>query len=243
MLRAIVIDDEEHGIDMVKMLALRNVGLIKIVGSAMEPQAGITLIDDYMPDVVFLDISMPRMSGFELLSRLRFRDFKLIFTTAHREYALEAIKNKAFDYLLKPIKSQDFKKCVEEIYAEKQKNTGSIKHTGTPPIELQVKDGIIYIKQKDIIRLEASRNYTEFHLEGGQKQVASRNMGEFEPKLDPAVFYRCHKSHIINLQKVQKFINHQGFFALMTDGSIPDISKNNKEEFLGLLKNNRHSPD
>jgi two-component system LytT family response regulator len=237
MLRAIVIDDEESGIEMVKMLALRNAAFVRVVAYTSVPEEGITLIEDYKPDVVFLDISMPTMSGFELLARLTFRNFKLIFTTAHREYALAAIKQKAYDYLLKPIDTEDFKKCIEDLYSERQAAKGAAKPNATAVIEVQVKDGIIYIKQKEIIRLEASRSYTEFYLDNGQRHVASKSLREFEAKLDADLFYRCHKSHIINLQKVQKFINHDGFFALMSDGSMPDISKNNKDEFLELLKN------
>jgi two-component system LytT family response regulator len=236
MLRAIVIDDETDGIEMVKMLSLRNSELIRVVAGTSRPEEGIQLIEDYKPDVVFLDISMPTMSGFDLLPKLKFRGFKLIFTTAHKEYALEAIKNKAFDYLLKPIDTDDFKKCVEDLYQEKYGAVDITKSQSTALIEVQVKDGIIYIKQKDIIRLEASRSYTEFYMDNGQKYVASKSLREFELRLDPGVFYRCHKSHVINLHKVQKFINHEGFFALMSDGSMADVSRQNKDEFLELLK-------
>ena len=103
-------------------------------------------------------------------------------------------------------------------------------------IEIQLKDGIQYLKQKEIIRLEASRSYTVFYMESGLRHVASRTLREFEEKLDPNSFFRCHKSHLINLYKVQKFVNHNGFYALMSDGSLPDISKNCKDVFLERLK-------
>src|SRR5688500_11747136 len=118
MVRAVIIDDEESGIETLKILASRNAGLIKVIASTLNPEEGILLIEDYKPDIVFLDISMPAMSGFDLLARLKHRDFKLVFTTAHKEYAIEAIKNKAFDYLLKPISNDDYKKCLDEIYGE-----------------------------------------------------------------------------------------------------------------------------
>ncbi len=236
MLRAIVIDDEESGIDVIKLLAQRCTHLIKIVASSSIPQKGIELIEDYKPDIVFLDINMPTMDGFELLTQLSFKDFKLVFTTAHRDYAISAIKIKAFDYLLKPIDYLAFKLCLEEIQKLTSTKSHSLQPTLTAIIELQVKDGIVYIKQNEIIRLEASRNYTEFYLDNGQRHIASRNLKEFETKLDSKLFYRCHKSHIINLQKVKKFINHDGLFVLMIDGSTPDVSKQNKEELLELLK-------
>lgn len=236
ILRAIVIDDEESGLDTLNILASRNPDTIRVVAETQEPELGIKLIEDYKPDVVFLDISMPTMSGFELLARLRFRNFKLIFTTAHKEHAIEAIKNKAFDYLLKPISSEDFKRCVEEIKTSLQHPPEIQRAETVALIEIQVKDGIQFIKQKDIIRLEASRSYTVFYLDNGIKHVASKSLGEFEAKLDQKRFYRCQKSHIVNLQKVQKFVNHDGFFALMNDGSMAHISKNSKDVFLERLK-------
>ena len=101
MLRAVIIDDESAGITTLKVLISRNQEVIRLIASALDPEMGITCIEDYKPDVVFLDISMPNMNGFTLLSRLSYRDFKLVFTTAHKEYAIEAIKNGAFDYIRK----------------------------------------------------------------------------------------------------------------------------------------------
>lgn len=236
MLRAIVIDDEDAGIETLKILAGRNAHIMRVIASSLNAAEGIRIIEDYKPDVVFLDISMPGMNGFDLLSQLSFRDFKLVFTTAHREYALQAIKYKAFDYLLKPITDADFRKCLEDLVHEKQKNTVTYRQDSTLFIEIQVKDGVIYLKQKDIVRLEASRSYTEFYMDNGIKHIASKNLKDFEARLDKAIFYRCHKSHIINLHKVQRFINHDGLYALMSDGSMPDISKNMKDEFLDRLK-------
>jgi two-component system, LytTR family, response regulator len=237
MLRAIIIDDEVACVETLKLVALQNEDLIRIVASTLKPEKGIELIEDFKPDVVFLDISMPTMSGFDMLAALKFKDFKLVFTTAHKEYAIEAIKNGAFDYLLKPINNENFKACIDKILFKQQNLSINQKPESKALIEVHVKDGIEYIKQKEIVRIEASRSYTEFHLDDGSRHVASKAIGEFETLLDPNVFYRCHKSHIINLQKVQKFVAHNGFFALMTDGSMPDISQRNKDVFLERLKN------
>lgn len=236
MLRAIIIDDEESGIDTLKILVSRNSELMRVVAATQQPEEGIRLIDDYRPDVVFLDISMPTMNGFEVLNQADYKKFKLIFTTAHKEFAIEAIKSRAFDYLLKPIGSEDFKRCLEQLKKEIEQKTGVVKTESSALIEIQLKDGIQYLKQKEIIRLEASRSYTVFYMENGVRHVASRSLREFEEKLDPTWFFRCHKSHLVNLLKVQKFVNHNGFYALMSDGSLPDISKNCKDVFLERLK-------
>src|SRR5882757_6418332 len=103
MYRAIIIDDELSGVNTLKLLIEKYIPSVRVVAISTDPENGIRLIEDYKPDVVFLDISMPKMNGFELLSRLNYKGFKLVFTTAHEEYAIKAIKNKAFDYLLKPI--------------------------------------------------------------------------------------------------------------------------------------------
>lgn len=236
MLRAIVIDDEKSGIEAIKILAERNAGLIRIVAESTNAKQAIDLIEDYRPDVVFLDINMPQMTGFELLDKLNFRSFKLVFTTAHSEFAIQAIKQRAFDYLLKPIDSGLFTQTINELasqFASPDFLTSSNKKSF---IEINVKDGIEYVNQQDIIRLEASRSYTEFHLENKVKYIASKPLKDFESKLDTRVFFRCHKSHIINLLKVRKFVNHDGFFALMNDGSLPEISRMQKDDFLERLK-------
>lgn len=236
MIRAIIIDDEEAGINTLRVLVSRHAEKIRVVATALLPEEGLQQIADYKPDVVFLDISMPTMNGFELLEKLSHRDFKLVFTTAHREHAIEAIKNSAFDYLLKPISDADFTACIEKLMREKEPGKDLPNTSVQPMLELQVKDGIVFIRQKDIVRLQAARSYTEIYLDNGVKHVASRSLSEYEAKLDPGLFYRAHKSHVINLQKVQKFVNHQGFFVLMSDGSLPDVAKSHKEVLLERLK-------
>jgi len=234
MIRALIIDDEESGINTLSLLIARYEGQIRVVAKTTDAAEGIELIEDYRPDVVFLDISMPNMSGFELLNRVNYKDFKLVFTTAHEEYAIRAIKNKAFDYLLKPIDPGDFKQCMENL--RQLAVSATPRPASKKMVELQVRDGIIYIRQSEIIRLEASRSYTEFHLDGGIRHVASRNLKEYEALLDESIFYRCHNSYIVNLQKVKKFVNHGGLFAQMSDGSMVDISKKQKDLFLERLK-------
>jgi two-component system, LytTR family, response regulator len=236
MLRAIIIDDEQAGIDLLKVLIERNSETVRLVASTVNPREGISLIGDYRPDVVFLDVSMPDLNGFELLAHIREQDFLLVFTTAHRDFALEAIRHRAFDYLLKPVDSDDFTRCVAALAAEKNKGRSVEMQKRKQIIELQTRDGISYIRPHEIVRLEASRSYTIFHLDGSVRHVASRPLKDFESKLDAGIFYRCHNSHIVNLHKVQKFVNHQGYFALMNDGSMADIARKYKDPFLDRLK-------
>ena len=118
MLRVIIIDDEPMGVNTLKVLIERLDLDILVVATATDPEKGIECIETYQPDVVFLDVNMPKMNGFELLDNLNYKNFKLVFTTAHQEYAIKAIKNKAQDYLLKPIDAEDLKVCLEKIILE-----------------------------------------------------------------------------------------------------------------------------
>lgn len=234
-LRAILIDDEEAGIETLRILIARFAPSIRVIAATVDPEEGLRMIDDFRPDIVFLDISMPTLNGFELLERLSFRQFQLVFTTAHQEYALRAIKQKAVDYLLKPIDVDDFKQCIERL-ASTTVNQSKPLEVQPQLLELQVKDGIIFLRQKEIIRLEASGSYTLFFIEGGDKHLVSKSLKEYEAQLDAHLFFRCHHSHLINLSKVVRFINHQGLFARMSDGSQVDIARKNKETFLERLK-------
>jgi two-component system LytT family response regulator len=236
MYRAIIIDDELIGINTLKVLIEKHIPTIRVVDTATEPQAGIKLIEDYRPDIVFLDISMPKMNGFELLEKLTYKSFKLVFTTAHEEYAIKAIKNKAYDYLLKPIDIDELKHCANSITEENTK-ADAPKTNAYRTIELSVKNGIVFIKPDDIIRLEASGSYTEFYLINNIKHVASKTLKDFEALLDPACFYRCHLSHVVNLLQVVKIISTEGLFAEMRDGSLVEIAKKNKQLFIEKLKN------
>lgn len=237
MLRAVIIDDERSGINALQLLIDQHIENVKVVGVTTKAQQGVLLIEDYRPEIVFLDISMPQLNGFALLEQLQYRDFNLVFTTAHQEYALQAIKHHAFDYLLKPIDSDELKNCVAKIMTDRERVKSQAKTTASHTIGLSVKDGIIFIRHADIIRLEASGSYTVFYLENKVKQMASKSLKEYEAQLDPSIFYRCHNSHVVNLKKVAKFVSSDGLFAQMLDGSAAEIARKNKEQFLERLKN------
>lgn len=237
MLRAVMIDDERSGLNALQLLIDKHVNNVKVVGSTTNAQQGIAAIEDYRPEIVFLDISMPQLNGFALLEQLQYRDFNLVFTTAHQQYALQAIKHHAFDYLLKPIDVNELQSCVSKIISERNKGIIKAKESSSRTIGLSVKDGIIFIRHSEIIRLEASGSYTVFYLDNKVKHIASRSLKEYEAQLDPDVFYRCHNSHVVNLKKVSKFVSHDGFFAEMHDGSSAEIARKNKEQFLERLKN------
>lgn len=237
MLRAIIIDDEAAGVQSLQLLFEKNIAQVKVVATTTNAKQGIRIIEDYKPEIVFLDISMPGLNGFELLDALEYKDFNLVFITAYQEYAIKAIKHHAFDYLLKPVDTDELKNCVNRIFRAREENKIQPKTQTQNIIGISVKDGIIFVRHAEIIRLEASGSYTIFHLENKVKHMASKSLKEYEAQLDPALFYRCHNSHIVHLSKVVKFSSSEGLFAQMTDGSKADIARKNKDQFLERLKN------
>jgi two-component system LytT family response regulator len=174
---------------------------------------------------------MPALNGFELLNLCTYKDFKLIFTTAYREYALNAIKISAFDYLLKPIDIEDFKVCIEKLFEEEP-----VKKQGHQIIEVQVRDGIIFIKPSDIVHIDADGNYTTFYLDDNTSYIASKSIKEYEKLLDKDTFFRCHNSHIVNLNKIKKLVTNDGIYALMQNGKSVTVSRRSKDMFLSKLK-------
>ncbi|MBL7711017.1 MAG: response regulator transcription factor [Chitinophagaceae bacterium] len=235
MFRAIIVDDEPAGIHMLQLLIEKLGSCLRVVATGANAEEGIRLIEDYKPDIVFLDISMPGANGFELLERLSFRNFKLVFMSAHREFAIRAIRSRAFDYLLKPVGLAELGACLQAIEQEWIQQQAEV--SAPPTLQLPVKDGILYIQLQEIIRLEASGSYTVFYLEESVRHIASKSIKEYELLLGDRHFFRCHNSHIVNLSKVKKFVSQDGFFALMCDGSLACIAKKQKDLFLLKVKN------
>lgn len=237
MYKAIIIDDEPLGIETLCLLISKYTNGVKVLATTTDPHTGINLINTEKPDIVFLDISMPLINGFELIDKVNYKNFKLVFTTAHEGYALKAIKQKAFDYLLKPVSVDELKACINNLISERKI---IVEQHFPSVIELSVRDGIIFIRPQEIIRLEAAGSYTDFYLDNSVKYTASKNLKEYGEMLNPSIFYRCHASHIVNLKKVSRLVTSDGLFIQMADGSLPALSRKNKDEFVEKLKNPPH---
>jgi two-component system, LytTR family, response regulator len=235
MIRTILVDDEQKSIKILELLLTtycRNIFIIDKANSALE---AVKLILVQKPDLVFLDVQMPGFNGFDVLEQIQEINTKVIFTTAHKDYVIDALRKGAFDYLLKPIDINDLQNCIIRLEKELSKSV-SIKNQYSNTIEIAVKNGIIFIKTADIIYIEASGSYTTFYLEQGIKHIGSKNMKDYETLLDHTFFYRTHNSYIANLKKVARFISADGFFAQMNDGTNVQIARRNKDEFLERLK-------
>jgi two-component system LytT family response regulator len=246
MLRAIIIDDEQKGIDALKMLIEQYTEDVRVVASATMASKAFELIENYAPEILFLDIHMPEMNGFELLEKLNRRNFNLVFTTAHEEYALKALKNNAMDYLLKPIDRQELRFAISKIKAKLSEPgqdvlaytelAAYLSQNNKNKLLISSKTGIESIDVNDIIFFESRSNYTCIYLVESKNILTSKTLKEFEIQLciDDKSFVRVHHSYIINLNKVQRFVKNEELIVMVDNQKVP-LAKSRKQEFFKWL--------
>jgi two-component system, LytTR family, response regulator len=244
-MRAIIIDDEKKGREILKSLIETYCKEVEIIAQGTSAQEGFELIQNHKPDVVFLDVEMPNGDGFSLLERFETIDFKIVFTTAFDDYAIKAIKFHALDYLLKPIDIDELRVAVGNVKKALQNRSvpdnrfsellQSRKMENTGKLALPIKDGIVYLSISEIVRVESDGAYSVFYTDCGKKHLSSKNLGEYEEILPAFGFYRVHRSHIVNVKKVKKFIRSDGNFIEMEDGSKVEIARRKKDEFLEMM--------
>ncbi|MDQ3047909.1 MAG: LytTR family DNA-binding domain-containing protein [Bacteroidota bacterium] len=246
MIKAVVVDDELGARESLSKMIEKNCKHIEIVGKADSTLSAYEAITTKKPDLVFLDIEMPNGNAFDLLEKFKEIDFDIIFTTAYDHYAIRAIKFSAIDYILKPIDPEELIQAVfrfEEKIGQKNmldkkfkallsnvKPENKLKKVGIPD-----GDGLIFINLSDIIRCDSDGNYTFFILTTGKKIIASRTLGEYEQMFVDDNFFRVHRSHLINLEHVKKYIKGEGGYVIMTDNSQVEVSRRNKNDFLEKL--------
>lgn len=247
MLHAILVDDEEDGLRSLELLLDGFKEEVKIVGSSADVFEAIELINSYRPDIVFLDISMPELNGFELLDRLQFRNFHLVFTTAHRNYGLRALKEGASDYLLKPVDREELADCILKIRSriKEEKATPpdiyevlkTFQALNSTRILLPTRTSTEYVLPADIIYIEADSRYSHVYLSNEQSIQVLCNLKEFEKQICNPVsaFLRVHNSFIINTDYVTRYIKDDGGFAVMRGQKMIPVSKQKKEEFLKAI--------
>ncbi len=246
MLKALLIDDEERATDSLRLMIEKMIPEITQVKVCNDARIAAEIIHEFQPGLVFLDIQMPHLNGFQLLEKMPNKNFKLIFTTAYNEYAIQAIRFSAFDYLLKPIDVEELQASVERFlqttqdYKQQYDLLKNIMHNIQSPsadefrLALPTKEGVHYLQPGDIIRCEAVGNYTKFFVENGKNYLISRTLGEYDVLLTPQQFIRTHKSHLVN-KKFISFIDHDGF-AVLKDKTRVEVSRRRKEEVMEALK-------
>ncbi len=245
IIRAILIDDEQSSLQNLQQKLIEFCPNVQIIATATKPEDAILLIEQHKPDVIFLDIEMPRMNGFRMIDEISECNFEIIFTTAYNHYAVEAIRISAFDYLMKPIAINDLQKAVERLTKQQQQNTNDklsvLKNAFTnaknqeEKIAIPTSDGLEFISIHTIVRIESSSNYCKIYFQNGKSILVTKLLKDFEDMLLPYRFYRIHNSHLINLQYIEKYIKGDGGQVRLTNGNVIDVSRRKKEEFLKLI--------
>jgi two-component system, LytTR family, response regulator len=244
-IRAILIDDELSSLQNLKQKLEEYCKSVKVLATAQQPEEALFLIRHHKPDVLFLDIEMPRMSGFRMLEELGNYDAEIIFTTAYNHYAIDAIRSSAFDYLVKPVSIQDLQNAVNRMLSIHSRRTrerinvlkesmSDIK-TQENKIAVPTTEGLEFVLIHNIIRIESSSNYSKLFLVNKQTLLVTRLLKDFEDLLLPYRFFRIHNSHLVNLQYISKYIRGEGGQVVMDNGDVVDVSRRKKEEFLSLF--------
>ncbi len=244
MLRIILVDDEVNALEALGWKLDRYIDDIEIVCKCTTPFDAILAIEKEKPDLVFLDIEMPEMDGFTLLQRLSNTNFDLIFTTAHDEFALKAIKVSAIDYLLKPIDKDELIQAIEKVNSSRKGNQlenklqslfTNLSTNKFDKINIAA-DGKIYLLEKDdVIMLKSDKSYTTVFLENGKEIIVSKTLKEVEKKFNFPEFFRVHNSYLININHVKEYLRSMGGELIMSNGMSASISRNKKAEFLDRL--------
>ncbi len=246
MISVIIVDDEQSALKSMQWEIANFCDDVTILGSFSNALEAKKFLSEHVVDCVFLDIEMPEMDGFQFLDSFKNRNFSVVITTAYDQYAIKAIKEKALDYLLKPIDSDDLKSCVEKIRQHKeehsihdrlertletmvQKNQSQIKK-----VSVSCDGKIIFLNPDDIVYCESDGNYCSIFLENKEKIFISQKLKFMEEKLQDLYFFRIHNSYLINLNKVKEFHKSDDFVVLSNNVKLP-VSRTKKSNFLDQL--------
>ncbi len=244
-IKSIIVDDEKNGRENLAGILNQFCPEIELLGQADSVDAGILLIKKVVPDLVFLDIEMPKSDGFQLLEYFRDIYFEVIFVTAFDNYAIKAIRFSATDYILKPININELKAAVETVserIRQKQENRRmkelvyNINQPQNPRIGLPTGDRIEFVEVGKIIRCQGEGNYTHIYFEENKHLLVAKTLVEFEDLLKEYSFLRVHKTHLVNLKHVAAYLKNDGGILQLTNGDAISISRRRKEEVLHQMK-------
>jgi two-component system LytT family response regulator len=245
MIRCILVDDESNSLEMMEWLLQTYCAEVKIEALCNSAESGMQAIAKYRPDVVFLDIEMPHMNGFDMLEQFDKLYFDVVFCTAYDQFAIKAFKYSALNYLLKPVDPDDLKETIRRIEAKQAIPTreqlelliSGIRTTQKQTVNriaLTTSDGMIFVSTADILYCEAESNYTTVVLQN-KKIVVSKTLKEIDEALAGPDFYRIHNSFLININHVQRFVRGDGGYVVMNDGKSIGISRSRRQEFMELF--------
>jgi two-component system LytT family response regulator len=244
-INAVIVDDDEFCCfqlqDLIKKYSL-GINILAVCNSGAE---GLIKIAELKPDLIFLDVEMPGMNGFEMIRKLPAGNSEIIFTTSHDHYAIRAIRFSALDYLVKPIDPNVLQEAIsrlkDKLNTKPTTESRPLEIMGIPAekklnnLAVPTMEGLLFIGLQDIVRCESDDKYTKIFTVDKKMIMASRTMGDFETILEPHGFFRIHKSYLINLKHLKKYLRGDGGQVVMTDGSTLDVSRRKKDELMELV--------
>lgn len=245
-LRTVLVDDEPGAREALAALLQAYCPQAELVGQADGVQAGVELIKRTAPDLVVLDVELADGDGFGLLQHFAAVEFKIVFVTAHREYALRALKCSALDFLLKPVDPDELVAAVQKaekalaqttLQAQLQALLDNLASGEKEPkkLVLRTAESVYVVSSADIIRCEAAGNYTQFFLKNGNRLLISKTLKEYDELLQKSGFFRAHQSHLVNLQYLERYDKRDGGVVVLQDKSAVPVAGRQRERLFELL--------
>lgn len=246
-MKALLIDDEQPNLDNLRALLETYCPQVEICGTALDTRTATALLYNHQPDLVFLDIQMPQQNGFDWLRSLPAPSFEVIFVTAYDQYAIQALRFAAVDYLLKPLAIDELQTAVERARQQhvlKEQNqllrnlTHYLEDVSKPAeqrIALSTAKETRFVRTSEIVRCESANNYTTFHLAEGEALLVCKPIFLYNDLLGPYGFVRCHQSHLVNKTFIKSWKKEFGDFLLLTNGAEVPIARSKKEELKKML--------
>lgn len=247
MIKCIIVDDEIGAREILVQMIKLYCNDVEIIGLAHNVDSAYELINSLNPDLVFLDIKMPDGSGFDLLERFTKLNFKVVFITAHEEYAIKAFRFSALDYILKPIDPNDLMNAVDKMsginsindldmqFKTMKENFYNESSQTEKKIVLRTTENIYVIPISEVVRCRSEKNYTYFYFTNREKIIVSKTLKDFEDILTDYGFMRVHRSNLINLKYISRYDKSEGGYVIMLDDSRVDVSYRKKEKLLNYI--------
>ena len=244
-IKTIIIDDDEFCCFQLQDVNAKYKLGLEVAAVCHSGQEGLLAIAEHKPDLVLLDVEMPGMNGFEMIRKLPAVNFDIIFTTSYEHYAIRAIRFSALDYLVKPIDPNVLQDAIsrlkDKITRKQNIEQKPLEIMGIPAekklnnLAIPTMEGLLFVGLQDIVRCESDDKYTKIFLADKKMILASRTLGDFETILEPHSFFRIHKSYLVNLKHLKKYLKGEGGQVIMTDGSTLDVSRRKKDELMALV--------
>lgn len=248
-IKSVILDDESHSIKTLRWKLENYCPEVEVVATFDDPLAALDYLRVTPPNLLFLDIEMPMMSGFDVLEEIgRPFPFSVIFTTAYDQFGIQAVKVSALDYLLKPVQNKELQQAVQRYHqfisgtGDQNEQLGMLldnvqaeRQGRAPKVALATKESIEFVDASDIVLCTSDSNYTMVYLADGRKKLISRTLKDFEQILTPMHFFRPHNSHLINLDMVRELIRGDGGYLIMKNKMKVPIAKSRREELLQRL--------